>query len=128
MRSTLSRSDTNVISSGSTVTRAGFDLRKVENVVDQSQQVRAGGVNIPAIFHLLGAQVASGVLHQLLSKNQDRVQRSTQFMRHVGQELRFVLRSEGEFRRLLLERSASLFDFLVLAFDFHVLFGQLLRL
>ena len=49
-------------------------------------------------------------------------------MRHVCQELGLVLRGEREFRRLFFESAAGLFDFLVLAFDFLVLFGKLFRL
>ena len=49
-------------------------------------------------------------------------------MRHVGQEFRFVLRGQRQLGRLFLERTAGLLDFLVLALDFDVTFGELLRL
>jgi hypothetical protein len=45
---------------------------------------------------------------------------------HVRQEVRLVLRGEREFLGLFLERAAGLLDFLVFAFDFRVLFGELL--
>ena len=48
-------------------------------------------------------------------------------MRHVGQEFRFVFRGEGKLLGLFLQCAAGLFDFLVLAFDFNILFRQLLR-
>ena len=48
-------------------------------------------------------------------------------MRHVGEEFRLVLGSERQFSRLFFESAASLFDLLVLAFDFVVLLGKLLR-
>ena len=75
-----------------------------------------------------GAQVARGVLGQLLAEDQDRVERRAQLVRHVRQELGLVLGGERQFGRLLLERAAGLLDFLVLALDFGVLLGQLLRL
>ena len=49
-------------------------------------------------------------------------------MRHVGQEFGLVLRGERELLGLLFQRAASLLDLLVLAFDFGVLLGELLRL
>ena len=55
------------------------------------------------------------------------VQRRSQLVRHVRQELRLVLRSERQLFGLLFQRAAGLLDFLVLAFHFDVLFGELLR-
>jgi hypothetical protein len=48
-------------------------------------------------------------------------------MRHVGQELRFVFRGQRQLLSLALEGAAGLLNFLVLAFDLHILFSQLLR-
>jgi hypothetical protein len=49
-------------------------------------------------------------------------------VRHVREELGLVLAGERQLRGLLLERAARLLDFLVLALDLGVLFGQLLGL
>ena len=49
-------------------------------------------------------------------------------MRHVGQEFRFVLRRQRQFRGLFFNRATRLFDLLVLALHLHVSFGKLLRL
>ena len=49
-------------------------------------------------------------------------------MRHVRQEFRLVFRGERQFGRFLFQRAAGLLDFLILALDFDVAFGQLLRL
>ena len=68
------------------------------------------------------------VLAQLLAEDQDRVQRRSQFVRHVRQELGLVLRRERQLGRLLLERAARLFDFVVLPLHLDVLLGQLLGL
>ena len=61
------------------------------------------------------------------TQDQDRVQRRSQLMRHVGEELGLVLRRQRQFRGLLLERAARLLDLVVLAFDLDVLLSQLLR-
>src|SRR6202020_2173066 len=62
--------------------RTRLDLRKVENVADQVQQVGAGTVNGAGKFDLLGGQVAVGVFGQLLAQNQDAVERRPQFVGH----------------------------------------------
>ena len=107
--------------------RAGLDLREIENVADQVQQVRAGAVNGARELHLLGGQIAVRIVAELLAQHQNAVQRRAQLVRHVGQEFGFVLRSERQFLGLFFQRAAGLLDFLVLAFHFDVLFGQLLR-
>ena len=73
-------------------------------------------------------QVAVGIVGELLAEDQDAVERRAQLVRHVGEELGFVLRGQREFGRLFLERAAGLLDFLVLALDLDVALGELLRL
>ena len=73
-------------------------------------------------------RLPSGIVGQLLAENKDAVQRRAQLVRHVGEEFRLVLRRERQLRRLFFERAAGLLDFLVLAFDFDVALGELLRL
>ena len=107
--------------------RAGFDLRKVEDVADEVQQVGSGAVNGARELDLLRSQVAVGVVAELLAEHQNAVERRAQLVRHVGEEFGFVLRSERQFLGLLFEGAAGLLDFLVLALDFDVLLGQLLR-
>ena len=77
---------------------------------------------------LLAGQIALGILGELLAKDQNRVQRRAQLVRHVSQEFRFVLGGQRQLGRLLLKRTAGLLDFLVLALDFDVTFGELLSL
>ena len=69
-----------------------------------------------------------GVVAQLLTENQDAVERRPQLVRHVGEELRLVLGGQRQLRRLFFERPAGLLDLLILPLDFDVLFGELLRL
>ncbi len=106
--------------------RSRFDLRQIENVGDQVQQVRSGAVNGARELNLLRRQIAVRVVAELLAEHQNAVQRRAQLVRHVGQELRFVLRSQSQFLGLFFQCATGLLDFLVLAFDFNVLFGQLL--
>ncbi len=106
--------------------RAGFDLRKVENVADQVQQIGPGAMDRTGEFNLLPGQVAVGVVRKLLAQHQNAVERRAQFMRHVGEEFGLIFRREREFLGLFFERAAGLLDFLVLAFHFDVLFGELL--
>ena len=79
-------------------------------------------------FRLLRREISVGVVGELLTEDQDAVERRAQLVRHVGEEFRLVLGGERELGCLFLERAARLLDFLVLAFDFDVSFGQLLRL
>ena len=76
----------------------------------------------------LAVRLPSGLSVELLAQDQDAVERRAQLVRHVGEELRLVLRGERQLGGLLLERAAGLLDFLVLALDFDVLLGELLRL
>ncbi len=94
---------------------AGLDLREVENVVDQVEQVGAGGVDVAGEIDLLGQEVAAGVVGQLLAEDEDGVERRAQLVRHVGEELGLVLGGEGQLGGLFLERAAGLLDLAVLA-------------
>src|SRR6266702_86910 len=108
--------------------RTRLDLREIENVADEVEQVGSGAVNRPRKFNLLVAEVAVRILRKLLAEHQNTVERCTQLVRHVGQELGLVLRREREFLGLLFQRAAGLLNLLVLAFDLRILFGQLLGL
>ena len=108
--------------------RAGLDLRQVEDVADEVQQVGAGAVDGARELDLLGGQVAVRVVAELLAEDQDAVQRRAQLVRHVGEELGLVLRGQRQLGGLFLQRAAGLLDFLVLALDFDVALGELLRL
>ena len=104
--------------------RSRFDLRQVEDVVDQGEEVVAGGVNRLGEFQLLGMQIPFAILPQLIGKDQQAVEGSSEFVRHVREELGLVLGGEGQLGRFFFERLAGLFHFLVLAFHFDVLLGE----
>src|SRR5262249_3423020 len=107
--------------------RAGLDLGEIENVGDQVKEIRAGTLNGAGKLDLLRCQVAFGILRQLLSQDQNTVERGTQLVRHVGEEFGLVLGRQRQFARLLFQRAPGLFDFLILAFHFNIALGKLLR-
>src|SRR5262249_42788530 len=108
--------------------RSRLDLRKIEDVADQVEQVGTGAVNGAGEFRLLAGEVSVRVVGELLTENKNTVQRRAQLVRHVCQEFRLVLRGEGEFRCLFFKGAARLLDFLVLSFHIDVAFCELLRL
>ncbi len=107
---------------------AGLDLREIENVVDEVQQVGAGRVDVAGELDLLGREVAGGVFGELLAEDEDGIERRAQLVRHVRQELGLVLRGERQLGGLFLERAAGLLDLGVLALDLGVLLGEQLGL
>src|SRR5690349_20091462 len=63
---------------------AGFDLRQVEHVIDQAQQVFAVGLKaFEYAEHLLGWLAVSAVRHQF-GVAQDGVERRAQLVAHIG--------------------------------------------
>ena len=107
---------------------ARFNLRQVEDIVNQMQQVVAGSVHHTHHVDLLLGQVAVAVLAQLFGQQQQAVERRAQLMRHVGEKFGLVLRRQRELLRLFLQAVAGNFDFAILGFDFGILLGQLARL
>jgi hypothetical protein len=108
--------------------RPGLDLGQVEDVVDQPEEVRPGGVDVAGELHLLVRQVALGVLAEHLRQDEQAVQRRAQLVAHVGQELGLVLRCQRQLLGLFLEGETRLFDLDVLGLHLLVLGGEKLRL
>ena len=115
-------------SSASTVTvpdsifdRSRISLIRFNRSVPAPWMVRANS-------DLLRREISVRVVGELLAEDQDAVERRAQLVRHVGQELGLVFRGERELGCLFFERAPRLLDFLVLAFDFDVALGELLRL
>src|SRR5664279_4181716 len=82
---------------------AGLDLRQVEDVVDQREQVVARGVDVEQVLELLVVDLAEHLLAQHLREADDRVERRAQLVRHVGEELRLMLVGELELAALRLD-------------------------
>ena len=74
--------------------RARLDLREVEDVVDEHQQVGARRVDGLRELGLAPREVALGVLRELVGEDQQAVERRAQLVRHVREELGLVLRGE----------------------------------
>ena len=106
---------------------AGFDLRQVENVVDEHEQVFARAVDGFGMLGLFGCEVPLHVLGQLVGQDEQRIQWCAQFVRHVGKELGFVLGGERQLLGLFFQFLAGLFHFLVFQFHFLVLLGEEVR-
>src|SRR5260221_9522704 len=69
---------------------ARFDLRQVEDVVDEGEQVLPRAVDVAHVLELLRVQVAEHALLQHLGKADDRIERRAQLVGHVGEELALV--------------------------------------
>src|SRR5262249_25079821 len=83
---------------------AGLDLRQIEHVIDESEQVLAVGLKSSEYAeHLFGRLTVSAVCHQF-GVAQNGVERRAQFVTHIGEKLRFVL-------ACLLKLAALLLDF-----------------
>ena len=66
---------------------ARLDLRQVEDVVDEGQQVLAAAVDVFHVLLLLGAQRPGEAVFHDLGETDDRVERRAQLVAHVGEEL-----------------------------------------
>ncbi len=62
-------------------------LDKIKDIIDQLDQVITAGVNGFGIADLFFVQVTFCIFIKLLCKDQQTVQRRTQLMRHICQEL-----------------------------------------
>ena len=68
----------------------GLDLRQVQDVVDQRQQVSSGIEDVLDVTGLLLVQVPEHLLVQDLREPDDGVERGSQLVRHVGEEFGLV--------------------------------------
>ncbi|OFA05925.1 hypothetical protein DUGA2_15060 [Duganella sp. HH101] len=105
---------------------ARLDLGNVEDVVDQVEQIVAGRIDGVGEAHLLLVQVAGGVFRQQLGQDQRAVERCAQLVRHIRQELRFVLAGALQLGGALLQVQLRLAQRGVLLVQRHALLGQLL--
>src|SRR2546428_2673319 len=69
---------------------ARFDLRQIEDVVDERELMLARGQDVAQVICLLRVDVTEDLLKQYLGEPDDRVQRCAELVAHVRQEFRFV--------------------------------------
>jgi len=82
---------------------AGLDLREVEDVVEKLEQVLARLPDVADVLLLAVVEITALLLEEHLGEPDDGVQRRAQLVRHVGEELRFVLARDLELDAPLLE-------------------------
>ena len=70
---------------------AGFDLREIEDLVDQAQEVGPGGIHTAQRLHRLFRAESRRVGDHHLRQTDDRIERRAQLVAHVGEELRLML-------------------------------------
>ena len=82
---------------------AGLDLRQVEHVVEEGEQVPTG---IQDVLHVVGltlVELTEHPLEQHLGEADHRVERGAQLVRHAREEVGLVLAGRGELAALQLE-------------------------
>ena len=82
---------------------ARLDLREVQDVADQGEELLAAGLDDVRELDLLVGEVPLGILAELLGEDQEAVQGCAQLVGHVGQEFALVLGGQGELLGLLLQ-------------------------
>ena len=82
---------------------AGFDLRQIEHVVDQAEQMLAVGLHaLEHAAHLL-RRLAVDVVEDQLGVAENGVERRAQLVAHIGEELRLVPARHFELPALVLD-------------------------
>ncbi len=105
-----------------------LDLGQIEDAVEQAEQVAARAEDDARVLDLRIGHVVLGIVGELFGEDQQAVERRAQFVRHVRDELRLVLRRDRELGRLLLHEQLRLLDLFVLLLRFDVAFGEQARL
>ncbi len=81
-----------LISSGDSVQSklARFNLREIENVVDDAQEMMCAGLNVADIASIaLGSKRAEHLARHGFRETNNRVHRGAEFVAHIGQEIGF---------------------------------------
>ena len=95
---------------GTDLGTARLDLRQVEDLVDEVQQVAAAVVDDARRLDLVRRQVAVAVVAQGARQDQQAVEGRAQLVRHVGEELGLVLVRQLQGLRLARQLAARLLD------------------
>src|SRR5262245_38047289 len=89
-----------------------LDLRQIQNVVDERQEMATRFHDVAQLFRLLVVDLATHPLEEHLREPNDGVERGAQLVRHVGQKLRLVLAGHLELPALVSElpKEAGILD------------------
>src|SRR4029450_9303588 len=82
---------------------AGFDLREVEDLVDEAQEVGPGGIDAAQRLQRLFRAEARRVGDHHLGETDDGVERRAQLVAHAGEELRLALARLRQLPALVLD-------------------------
>ena len=82
---------------------AGFDLREVEDLVDEAQEVGPGGIHTAQRFQRLFRAEACRVGDHHLGQADDGVEGGAQLVAHAGEELRLALARLRQLPALVLD-------------------------
>ena len=82
---------------------AGFDLRQIENVVDQAEQVPAGTLDLLQVGNERFLSEIGDVFLENFAVADDGIERRAQLVAHIGEELRLVLARDLELPALVLD-------------------------
>src|SRR5512132_3429326 len=80
-----------------------LDLREIEDVINEREQVLAGAEHVLQILALLVVHAAEDALQQDLREADDRVEGRAQLVRHVGEEFALVPAGDLELLALVLD-------------------------
>src|SRR5262249_62099581 len=80
-----------------------LDLRQIEDVVNQGQEMASGLQNVLQVLALFLIDLPEQSLEEHLGKADDRVQRSPEVVGHVGEELALVLAGDFQLAALVLD-------------------------
>ena len=64
----------------------GFDLRQVENIIDQGEEVLSAGVDGFQVVLAFGLVALAAALAEQVGEADDGIQRRADFVAHIGQE------------------------------------------
>ncbi len=110
---------------GPDIDMSRLDLREIENVVDEGQQIVARRLDGLGEVDLFLAQIPLGIVGQQLGEDQRGIQRRAQFMAHIGEEIRLVPARLLQLARLQAQGGGGFFQIVALHLQLLGLFLEL---
>src|SRR5690606_29233373 len=94
-----------------------LNLRYVENVIDEVEQVVAGSLDRLGVFDLVIAQIGIAVVREQTRHNEERVERCAQLVRHVRNKFRLVAAGPFKLDGLGLQGRLDLLEIIALRLE-----------